>query len=112
MKIPALNSTRTSKTSSSIEEKVVNELSQVSSELSELNQYNREKKRSESAQNGSPYLTDRPAYNPTQIFGTEKEKDWKKVSISMEADLKNVDKESAEQKEQYIQNLKHKLNII
>jgi maltooligosyltrehalose synthase len=62
----------------------------------------------------SPYLSDRPDYNPTQIKGTAAETEWKNVNISMEADLKDVDAELVEQKQKqkYVQDLKNKLNII
>ncbi|WP_127716357.1 hypothetical protein [Halobacteriovorax sp. HLS] len=112
MKIPSINSSQNVAKGSSIQKDVVSELSQVSSELAELNQYNRDKRRAQTAENNSPYPTDRPSHNPTQIFGTEREKEWKKVSISREADLKKVDTETAAQKEEYIQDLKNKLNII
>ncbi len=42
----------------------------------------------------SPYATDRPHYDASRIKGTEKETEWRKVSISREQQLKEITNEN------------------
>ena len=111
MKISSSNSVRTHDTSNGRANDIVDELSNVSRELSDLNIVTKEIA-NKSKDSSSPYLTDRPSYNPTQIKGTNVETQWKNVNISKESDLRDVDAETVEQKQKYVQHLKSKLNII
>mgnify|MGYP000651603067 CR=1 FL=1 len=112
MKIQSRNSVYTHDTSNGRANDIVDELSNVSRELAELNTISKEIAEDKTKDSDSPYHTDRPNYNPTKVKGTERETQWKKVNLSQEQDLKDVDKELVEQKQKYVQNLKNKLNIL
>jgi hypothetical protein len=112
MKINRSASIYTHDTSNGRANDIVEELSYVGRELNELNQVTRELAEDKTKDADSPYHTDRPGYNPTRVKGTERETEWKKVNLSQEQDLRDVDKEIVEKKQKYVQDLKNKLNII
>jgi len=91
---------------------IVEQLAEVSEGLRELNITSKELATDNTKSLNSPYLSDRPRFDPTRILGTEKEREWKNVENSRESVLKNIDAESREEKVKYVQDLKKKLNII
>lgn len=93
MKINRLNSIKSYDTSTGRSNDIVEGLESISYSLQKLETLNEKIARPKQGDSSSPYLTDRPDYNPERIKGTQKELEWKKVALSREDQLKEITSE-------------------
>ncbi|OUR94068.1 hypothetical protein A9Q84_18315 [Halobacteriovorax marinus] len=112
MRIYQSHGIKTIDTSTGRANDVVDQLSEVSQGLRELSIVTKELATDKNKDTDSPYLSDRPSFDPTRIKGTELETEWKTVGLSQQSDLKELQDQYKEEKVKYVQDLKKKLNII
>lgn len=112
MKITRSQSITSHDTSTGRANDIVEQLSEVSQGLRDLNITTKELSEDKTKDANSPYLTDRPKFDPTRVLGTDKEREWKDVKLSQESELKDMQDKFKQEKVKYVQDLKKKLNII
>ncbi|ATH07850.1 hypothetical protein BIY24_07770 [Halobacteriovorax marinus] len=111
MKINRLNSIKTFDTSNGRSNDIVEGLESVSYSLHKLENLTEKIASPPNRDSNSPYVSDRPNYNPERIKGTQRELEWKKVALSREDQLREI---TSEDNNEIAANhsLSKKLNII